>query len=500
MILKIFNRMTVMAVASAMALGSCESYTDIDQKGMNLLTKTSDLELLLNTQYSGPIDDLGTVSGDIISRSDCGYLPQTLTNSVKTYGSILISWDEEAHASRLPQLTEQDGLYEACYNYIGRIANPILQRVDDADGTQDHKDRLRAEAYAMRAFFHFIVAQKYAKAYDPSVASSEPCIPYMTEDCDIQQPTSQATQKEVYELILRDLDRAIELNSLPESAINRMRFCAAMPYAIKAHVLLVMRDLDGAEIAAKEALKHGDMIDDYADYIATGYSYGGFPIESFTPGTSLNLEEDYFASAEQNIFKLITPFCESMFEDGSYRKDNLVTNALRYRGAYDPDDLDNDLLIIKANNEKSYGVPYIMTYDMRSYHNTIGIKTTHMYLILAECAIGRGDIGSAMEYLDMIRVKRIAPSHYQDLKGRVQDKAEAIRCLKKTCHGEYAYTIWNFFCRKRWTKLDDYKETFTRVLCGNTYTLTPESDLWVFPFPVSVMALNPNLKHNYDTK
>ena len=54
-----------------------------------------------------------------------------------------------------------------------------------------------------------------------------------------------------------------------------------------------------------------------------------------------------------------------------------------------------------------------------------------------------------------------------------------------------------FFTRKRWNQLDDMKETFTRNLLGTTYTLKPESKLWIFPFPQNAINNNPNLKQNY---
>ena len=64
------------AIALAAAISSCESYTDIDQKGMNLLTKTSDLELLLNRDAYGWYADMGMVCGDLITGD--GYLPTEL--------------------------------------------------------------------------------------------------------------------------------------------------------------------------------------------------------------------------------------------------------------------------------------------------------------------------------------------------------------------------------------------------------------------------------------
>ena len=102
--------------------------------------------------------------------------------------------------------------------------------------------------------------------------------------------------------------------------------------------------------------------------------------------------------------------------------------------------------------------------------------------------------------LDKIRINRINNDVYRPLENNVTTKDEAIKYLKMTCHGEYVYTMWNFFTRKRWTLLDDYKETFTRELCGETLTLTPETDLWVFPIPRNIIQQNPNLHHNYPTR
>lgn len=489
----------ISACLAAIMCQSCESFTEVDQKGMNLLTKTSDLELLLNANYSGSYGDMGVVCGDVIDGWNTGYLPELSTKASKNYNEILTLWDEAEHASRLPLLTEDDGDYERFYSVIGRIANPILQRVDAAKGSEEHKARLKAEAYTLRAYFHFLAAQKYARAYDPATAETEQCMPYLMDDWDIQIPTSQLTQKDFYGKILADLDRAIELKSLPEQAINHQRFGAAMPYAVKAHVMMAMRDLDGAASAAREALKHGGEISDYATMLEDDLSYGGVPVKKLVLGPKLLLAEDYFTSCSQNLFNLMTPFCESMFEEGSYKLDNYPTTFLNNRGLYDPSDLDNDLKLLKENALSSYGVPYNTLYDMKGQNNLIGIKTTHMYLILAECAIEGSNINEGMGYLDTIRRNRISPDHYHDLKNVVDNRADAIRWLKKTCHGEYVWSMWNFFCRKRWNMLADYKETFTRELCGKTYTLTPESDLWVFPLPLSVMAQNHNLKHNYPT-
>ncbi|WP_297060250.1 RagB/SusD family nutrient uptake outer membrane protein [uncultured Duncaniella sp.] len=485
------------AIACSAILSSCESFTDVDQKGMNLLSKTSDLELLLNANYYGDWKDLTIICGDALPMD---YIPTSIEEPNKSFTQILLAWDENEHATRLPALATDDEFYTDCFSYIGTVANPVLMRVDEAIGPEDHKNKLRAEALTIRAYYEWLVAQKYAAAYDPATAETERCIPYLFETHDIQIPSEQLTQKQVYTNILADLDRAIGLDCLPVAALNRERVCKSFVYAVKAHVLMSMGDQTEAEKAARKALEFGSTVTDYKNLIVSKVNRGGTPIEVLVLGPKFQMEEDYFTNNTQCNGMLITPYNDSMFEPGHYRKDNLSTGYLSSKGSYDPDDPEKDLEAIKNDYIRYYGVPYNSVSDLDSQHNTCGIKTSHMYMILAECAIDRGAIDEAMGYLDKVRVCRINPDVYQPLEGRVTTKEEAIKYLKKSCHGEYVYTMWNFFTRKRWTRKADYKETLTRELLGKTYTITPESPLWIFPFPRNVMEMNPNIQHNYPTR
>jgi hypothetical protein len=138
--------------------------------------------------------------------------------------------------------------------------------------------------------------------------------------------------------------------------------------------------------------------------------------------------------------------------------------------------------------------------DCGSTWNMYGLKTTHQYLIVAECEIRKGNYGEAMKYLDAIRVKRINPDLYSALEGvldQYPDKKEAaIEFLKQTAMGENLYSVFNFIERKRWNQLDDMKETLTKTILDESFTLTPDSPLWIFPFPGNARDNNPNLTPN----
>lgn len=62
------------------------------------------------------------------------------------------------------------------------------------------------------------------------------------------------------------------------------------------------------------------------------------------------------------------------------------------------------------------------------------------------------------------------------------------------CIGTYE----NFFDCKRWNTEANYKRTITRSLGDyGTFSIKPESPLWVLPFPANATRYNPTLTQNY---
>ena len=205
----------------------------------------------------------------------------------------------------------------------------------------------------------------------------------------------------------------------------------------------------------------------------------------------MNCPEDIFqTNTEIKFMPLRTPEAESQLERGHSALDRMPTDGMRY-------------MYTMSQAQNMCGVPYTMIWDMSDCGSTwdmYGLKTTHQYLLVAECEIRKGNYGEAMKYLDAIRVKRINPDLYSALEGvldQYSDKKEAaIEFLKQTAMGENLYSVFNFIERKRWNQLDDMKETLTKTILDESFTLTPDSPLWIFPFPGNARDNNPNLTPN----
>lgn len=485
---------TIILLTATLALASCAKFTDLKPKGMNMLSSADELELLLNIEYRSHLNecfDLYQLPGDVIP-GPTGNIGNLLSAPTPSRNSILVTWDQ-TQVQRLPELTSYDMDYSTLYGYIGQVANPILASVDFATGDAAKVQQIKAEALCLRAWAHFLLVNKFAAAYNPATAATTPGIPYLTEDWDISVPPVKWTVQEVYEKIVADCDAAIELDALPQKNINQMRWSKACPYAIKALALISMQRFEEAEAAAKESLAVNNAVSDYwsAALTATRNPY----MPPFTPFSFVNrvpfgCEEDLFHTyVELNFTLLRTPELEAQLEAGHSALVRMPTGMAFF--GFIPE---------MGMGMSMCGLPYADIGGMGSSAgaswNTHGLKTTHQYLIVAECEIREGHIDEAMGYLDAIRVKRIDPSVYAPLKGAVSSKEEAIAHLKQTALGENVYSLYNFIQRKRWNQLPDMKETLHRTLLGQEFALTPESALWIFPFPANAVDNNPNLKQN----
>lgn len=480
----------VTILTACLVLASCAKFTDLKPKGMNMLSSADELELLLNTEYRDFYNfDMYQIPGDLLIGS-VGSVANLISAPTPSRNSILVTWDA-ANVKRLAELTASDDDYRMLYGFIGQIANPILASVEFATGDPAKVAQIKAEALCLRAWAEFLLVNKYAAAYNPATAENTPGIPYLMEDWDISIPPEKWTVQQVYDQIVADCDAAIETDALPAKNVNQMRWSKACPYAIKALALMSMQQFEEAEAAAKASLAVNDAVTDYwsPTYTASRMPYMP-PMEPcfYVNRIPFGCEEDLFHTYTQLIFNpLRTPECEAKLEAGHSALVRMPTGMMLFGN--------NPAM---GMGMAMCGLPYAdvggMGTGAGSSWNTYGLKTTQMYLIVAECEIRKENYSEAARYLDAIRSKRIDPELYAPLS--LGSKEDAIFHLKQTALGENVFSPYNFVERKRWNQLADMKETITRTLLGQTFSLTPDSPLWIFPFPGNAVDNNPNLKQN----
>ena len=114
-----------------------------------------------------------------------------------------------------------------------------------------------------------------------------------------------------------------------------------------------------------------------------------------------------------------------------------------------------------------------------------GIRAAEMYYILAECQARDGKIDEAMDSVNKVRRTRFLPEYYTPLKAA--DKAEAINKIIDDKANEFIQTQIPFCDYRRLNKEGIYTRTLTKTIDGVTYTLRPDSHMWIFPYPVKVL-------------
>jgi hypothetical protein len=456
-------------------LSGCAKFTDIDPKGKNLLSTVTDLDQLLNYQF-GASNYIGAREASILVNDEfpiATNIPNLVSARAKTIDQILVTWDESEDPARA-LLTTADRVYELYYSIISKVANPVILMANTVSGDRDMANRLQAEARVLRAYFHYLLVNYYAKAYNPATAATDGGVPYVKETDPLSVPSHKHTVQEVYDFILEDLRVAIDLNSLPDKPVNQMRVGKAFAHAVEAKARVSMHDFAGAEAAANKALAIQNIVEDHRDNLEPDFdALTGMPGMFFTRPKMQNQEDLFYAGPYALPGNGLTPELSAAFEE---------QRSIFYS------------TVMKIPGDLTYGVPCDLLFSMNTFLNTTGLSTVDMLLTLAECKIRSGAVGDAMNILNDLQAKRVDP--YSPVP--TTNAADAFALLKKITRTETWYGIKHFISLKRWNTEDAYKATLRKTLLDVDYELRPDSPLWIFPFPQNAVGLNENLTQNYE--
>jgi hypothetical protein len=158
-----------------------------------------------------------------------------------------------------------------------------------------------------------------------------------------------------------------------------------------------------------------------------------------------------------------------------------------------------------TNLDQGSNTAYWGTQYTRFFYPTVGMKTPEVYLMLAECYAREDKFSEAVAVLNTLRAKRI-------LSGTVNlavpaTRAATMELVINERRKELLLGFHRFFDLKRLNNETEYAKTITRVfpivnktVPQKTYTLQPNSRLYIVPFPLSALSKNPKLTLNTDEK
>ena len=143
-------------------------------------------------------------------------------------------------------------VWNCYYTWISN-ANYIIDREETMTGDADDVAYIIGQAYAIRAYSYFMLAQTFARTYDGH--EDEPCCPIYTEPTQAgTQGNPRSTVRQVYEQIVSDMDE----HALPLLEGKARQHITHISYAVacglRARIALVMNDWTTARQAAINAI------------------------------------------------------------------------------------------------------------------------------------------------------------------------------------------------------------------------------------------------------
>ena len=144
-------------------------------------------------------------------------------------------------------------MWNCFYTWVNG-ANEILAGDGSMQGTTELVNNVLGQAYAIRAFSYFMLAQNFARTYKGH--ESEPCCPIYTEPSNPEtKGKPRATVQEVYDQILSDINRSIELLGQGSRRTHISHIDQSVAYGWLARIALTMEDWNTAFDAAVAAIE-----------------------------------------------------------------------------------------------------------------------------------------------------------------------------------------------------------------------------------------------------
>ncbi|MBR5726159.1 MAG: RagB/SusD family nutrient uptake outer membrane protein [Muribaculaceae bacterium] len=307
-------------------------------------------------------------------------------------------------------------LWFAYYTWIAN-ANYIIAAEETMEGSEADVAYVIGQAYAIRAYSYFMLAQTFARNYNHS---SDPCVPIYNEPT-MTSTTGQprSTVAQVYEQIDNDINKALELLAKSPSQRHPSHMGYAVALGLKSRIALVEEKWADALDAAQKAITASKcQILEVKDFIglndvSKGNVMWGAEIVSDQAGmyASFMAHMDVNVAYGQRAPKQISTWLyDKMSNTDTRRNGELVTNYgddgnvkdYTYTGAggwWDP-----------TNAEMSTG-GYIQTKFTFSNLSTwegdyIWMRVEEMYLTAAEAACRLGQDATAKQYLMALMSKR----------------------------------------------------------------------------------------------
>lgn len=287
-------------------------------------------------------------------------------------------------------------LWSAYYTWIAQV-NYLIEAQDVMQGEEADKKYVLGQAYAIRAYSYFMLAQSFARTYKGH--ESDPCCPIYTEGTVAgTDGKPRATVAEVYDQITADIETAVAmLKDTKRKHISHINYAVACGF--QARIALVMEDWATAQSAAIEAIKNSgcsiQAVKDFAGVNSTTAKnvMWGAKIQADQSG----LYAGFFTHMDASAGKYGNTARKQINKE-LYDKMSGTDDRLAWWNPNDP---------VNENNgyqQEKFKFSNIQTWE----GDYIWMRVEEMYLTVAEAACRLGDETTSLNHLNALMKKRDA--------------------------------------------------------------------------------------------
>lgn len=326
---------------------------------------------------------------------------------------------------------------------------------------------VKGTALFFRAYAFYNLTQIFSPVYNEPTANEDLGIPLRLKP-NIEDRIPRSSVKETYDRIITDLTEAAQLLEDAFHQNNRNRPARVTAHALLARVYLSMRKYDKALLYADSSLKRYNTLIDYN----TLNPNSNRPFDRFFAEMIFNsriLSTTGLIKVSNFIYCLIDTTLYESYHENDLRKQ----------------------LYFQANPE---GLPI----SKASYNGTTsafsGLATDEIYLIRAECFARQGNKDEALADLNTLMQMRWKKDLFEPITAQTAEDALNKILIERRKELPLRGLRWSDL--RRFNK-DGANITLTRVLNGSSYTLLPNSKLYVLPIPPDVIQLGgiePNIR------
>jgi hypothetical protein len=456
----------IAGLAGLLTLSSCKKFLE-EKSQSDLIPKTATdfRELLIGSGYmtnSEPLNFLYFMDDDVDFFLEYANDPSYVVGSYDAQVNYLYyTWQPKlADINGVGVLIAEDPSVTAYAQYYSKIlgCNAVLENIDKSIGSQQEKDRVKAEALAVRAMYYFRLANVYGEPYNYNPKSL--CVPLKVTSGIVSTPLTQATVGEVYDLVVHDLQEASTLmDPLP---IMRRDYHINQPaiHILLSRVYLFMEKWKESVAEANKVFELGGKILDMTTLDTKSGSWL----------TYNNVEVEW------------------LFGGNTQANQSTYVPAAKFLSTYDSDDARYRVGFSLANTGEQLVSKLSTGLDLAQT-----LRTSEALLNRAEANVQLDELGGALKDLNDLRRKRIA-GYVDEVIG---DKATLLQAIRDERRKEFAYEGFRWFDLRRYG-MPEIQHRYQHDLGESVlqYKLTKNDPMYVLPFPTSVILKNSGLKQN----